>query len=599
MKSLHNRLVCFFLAAVMLLTCLPTGAVIARADDFPNTHVNTGNQRADLVGVALTQEGFREGSNNYTKYGVWFGHPNMAWCAAFICWCADQAGIPTTIIKKNGFASAKHFGLTSFTIDDRLPQSGDLFFKNDGNHTGIVYYIEGDYFWTVEGNTYINGGTGGVYVRRRSLYGEYNFASPNYQSDGSSTEHNYIKGMETAHPHKEYYKCSHCGNMYYTGGKGTVAGCRECEMENCSHTYGDYKKTDDSNHSATCSKCGKKSTLSHTWKDDKVLEEVTCENPGIKTQKCQQCGATREITIPQTNQHQYSDWTRLDEDKHVRKCETCGREQEEAHKKAKWSSDVFEHWYECEVCEGRGGNEVHNFSGDCESACTVCKYTSASGHLFDHQWKRDPTYHWQECENCSAVEGKTAHQFENDCDSTCDTCGYIRQVTHEYASTMESNETGHWRRCTLCGQAEKARAHVLGAAATEDSAQLCKECGFVAVPALPHVHSYSPFRYDGNSHWGTCDCGEEMEAQKHIWDMKTQACLICDSELPEFRDDTYLWFILLGAAGVLLLLIIIAIIVAVIRKKMMRAAARAAFREMDREGELTDAPQEETENSTV
>ncbi len=599
MKSTHNRLVCFLLAALLLLTYIPAGTLVARADDFPNTYVNTGNQRKDLLGVAKTQVGYREASNGYTKYGEWFGSSRMAWCGAFISWCANQAGIPTSVIPKNGFASPAHFGLTSFTVDERMPQGGDLFFKNT-DHAGIVYYIEGDYFWTLEGNTYEGGGSDGVYSRRRSLYdSRYHFASPKYQTDSSSTEHNYIKGTENTHPHREYYKCSQCGDQYYTGNKATISGCKECQQENCSHSYSDYKKIDSSTHSAVCSKCDKQANLSHNWKDDKILEEVSCENPGIKTQKCQQCSATREVTIPQTNQHKYSDWERLDENKHIRTCETCGRQQEETHKKSRLEQGVFEHWYTCEVCGDRGGNEVHSFSGDCESACTVCNYVSVTGHIYAHQWLHDATYHWQECQFCEKVTGKTRHQFEDDCDSLCDDCGYVRQVTHTYGELLESNDSGHWRRCEKCGQAEPAKAHKLGAAATESTAQCCAECGFMAVPVLGHTHDYSPLQSDSSGHWGSCPCGQQLEKQAHIWDMDSQACKLCGAQLPAIKNDTYLWFLALGAGLLVLLLIIVAVIVSSVKRKMMRAAARAAFRAMEQEQAQEQSQADTTEPQPV
>ncbi len=44
----------------------------------------------ELLTVARSELGYTEGPNNYTKYGVWSGDPNAAWCAEFICWCVDQ-----------------------------------------------------------------------------------------------------------------------------------------------------------------------------------------------------------------------------------------------------------------------------------------------------------------------------------------------------------------------------------------------------------------------------------------------------------------------------------------------------------------------------
>ena len=169
MRSAMSRLVCLLLVLVLLPLCLQEAVLTVRAD-FENTYVNTGDQRADLIGVALTQVGYREGRNNYTKYGEWYGAPHTAWCGMFVSWCANQAGIPTSVLKRNGFASASAFNIPSFYASEKLPRSGDLFFKTNGSHTGIVYYVEGDYFYTLEGNTdeYSDDGVG-VFIRKRYL----------------------------------------------------------------------------------------------------------------------------------------------------------------------------------------------------------------------------------------------------------------------------------------------------------------------------------------------------------------------------------------------------------------------------------------------
>ena len=85
MRLLMRRIVTFMLCAILVLTCLPLTVMQADAA-YENTYKNTGDQRADIIGVALTQVGYMEGSNNYTKYGVWFGHSNMAWGGAFVSW---------------------------------------------------------------------------------------------------------------------------------------------------------------------------------------------------------------------------------------------------------------------------------------------------------------------------------------------------------------------------------------------------------------------------------------------------------------------------------------------------------------------------------
>ncbi|MFA6662245.1 MAG: Ig-like domain-containing protein, partial [Bacilli bacterium] len=66
-----------------------------------------------LVSIALAEEGYVEIGTNYTKYGVWYSEqvnsPSFAygaWCAMFVSWCADQAGIPRTVIPLYASVSA-------------------------------------------------------------------------------------------------------------------------------------------------------------------------------------------------------------------------------------------------------------------------------------------------------------------------------------------------------------------------------------------------------------------------------------------------------------------------------------------------------------
>ena len=61
--------VCLFFSTLML----PTEAANPGGVDYINTHVNTGNQRQDILAVALTQLGYMEKVENDTKYGDWTG----------------------------------------------------------------------------------------------------------------------------------------------------------------------------------------------------------------------------------------------------------------------------------------------------------------------------------------------------------------------------------------------------------------------------------------------------------------------------------------------------------------------------------------------
>ena len=59
----------------------------------------TGRQK--VIAIAKSQIGTRESNNGWTKYGAWYGNyvkskyafSNAAWCAMFVSWCGNQAGL--------------------------------------------------------------------------------------------------------------------------------------------------------------------------------------------------------------------------------------------------------------------------------------------------------------------------------------------------------------------------------------------------------------------------------------------------------------------------------------------------------------------------
>ncbi|MCR4758658.1 MAG: RICIN domain-containing protein, partial [Oscillospiraceae bacterium] len=157
--------------ASMVFTALPSGCFTASAA-YENTHINTGNQREDIVAVAETQIGYHEGANNETKYNHWFGaisnYPangyGYPWCHAFVSWCANQAGIPRDIVP---YTANCPDGKEFFVNDDvalwevsaahggsYVPQRGDIiYFGSSPDHVGIVYECNGSTVYTIEGNS--------------------------------------------------------------------------------------------------------------------------------------------------------------------------------------------------------------------------------------------------------------------------------------------------------------------------------------------------------------------------------------------------------------------------------------------------------------
>ncbi len=114
----------------------------------------TGDGAADIVGIALTQVGYTEGTNNANKYGEYFGNANASWCGYFVAWCAEKAGIPAQVVPRTGSTSGylsfyQQAGRYQSFSSGYTPKKGDLiFFDWDGNgvvdHMGIVRTVDAD-----------------------------------------------------------------------------------------------------------------------------------------------------------------------------------------------------------------------------------------------------------------------------------------------------------------------------------------------------------------------------------------------------------------------------------------------------------------------
>jgi cell wall-associated NlpC family hydrolase len=139
-----------------------------------------------IVEIAKAEIGYTETGNNDTKYGKWYKLNNNPWCAMFVSWCFNQAGLSKKVAAQNakGFASCAA-GLKWFTDKNKIipigqAQAGDIvFFQFDTDaepdHVGIVKWNNTTlkYLQVIEGNTsgsskgsQANGG--GVYLKKRS-----------------------------------------------------------------------------------------------------------------------------------------------------------------------------------------------------------------------------------------------------------------------------------------------------------------------------------------------------------------------------------------------------------------------------------------------
>lgn len=189
----------------------------------------TGNQRVDIVNVAKSQVGYQEGSNssqlsgttyggsNYTEYGRWYGLQDM-WCAMFVSWCANVAGVSTSIIPSHSYTptglnwfinKGQAYSRAKVAAGSYTPKAGDIiYFKsarnsNITNHIGIVTSYSSGTVYTVEGNTSsatISTNGGAVAAKSYSISNTYivYICKPAYTSGDSVVTSNYISTIDTS-----------------------------------------------------------------------------------------------------------------------------------------------------------------------------------------------------------------------------------------------------------------------------------------------------------------------------------------------------------------------------------------------------------------
>ena len=529
---MSNRNLRSILTLVLIVTLVvPFFATTVNAE-YENTYSNTGNMRDDIIGVALTQVGYNEGSNNYTKYGVWYGMPNSPWCGMFVSWCANQAGIPTSVLKRTGIANPSNFGLSYKSGSEYTPIKGDLFFKKGFSHVGLVYYTEGDYFYTVEGNTSTTTYDGtSVMIRKRKI-SDFYFSSPNYSgSSNTGCTHDYEVKVEADHPHKEFKVCSKCSNKTYTGNKIADSNCKTCIQEACSHTFGTWISASESKHKHVCTKCEYEETKSHNWEEGKVLTEPTCVKEGARQVTCGDCGAETSKSIPATGEHTYTDFSYIDEANHQKVCSMCEEQTLSSHTlSSDWQSDNIYHWTSCADCSGRICHDEHSFSNGCMNPCDDCGFVSTSGHKGNGEYSSDGTHHWETCIKCGQKTKVSLHNYTANCDEECNDCGYKRSNSAAHQDEYHADESGHWRVCTACARETELDSHSPDQNAKDWEDLTCVHCNYVLRSSDKHEHTFATIAHDAHTHWGTCECGETLEAEVHNWNMKTGCCDICGAK---------------------------------------------------------------------
>ncbi len=295
----------------------------------------------------------------------------------------------------------------------------------------------------------------------------------------------------------------------------------------CSHSYGDWSEDGD-NHSRTCSACGNEETKSHTWNDGEETKAATCKEEGTKTFTCTACGATKTETIP-TGSHNWGSGevtkaaTCKEEGVKTFTCGTCGETKTEKipvssdHSYGAWEQeDVSTHSRKCSVC-GKEQTKNHDWSDKEVIQAVTCTEDGEERY---------------ECA-CGAVKTEV-----------------LEATGHNYGENWTSDATDHWHACTACGEELERVPHNPGPEATEETDQVCLDCGYVIVAAENHEHAhFGDIHCDETAHWYLCACGEEMDRGDHEWNEGLEqegklvyTCTVCGTtyseDLPDEPDAT-------------------------------------------------------------
>ena len=157
-QAFSKKPLSLFLALIMIITILPYNAITAEA-------ANRNDVVDKLMSIATSEKiGYYSDDNKYTHwYGKIGGSYKYYWCATFVSWCINQAGILTKVVPKTAGCSPMADALNKqgvlYSPSNYTPQKGDIVFFTNGkskySHVGFIleYNSKTKKIRTVEGNT--------------------------------------------------------------------------------------------------------------------------------------------------------------------------------------------------------------------------------------------------------------------------------------------------------------------------------------------------------------------------------------------------------------------------------------------------------------
>lgn len=134
---------------------------------------------------------------------------------------------------------------------------------------------------------------------------------------------------------------------------------------------------------------------------------------------------------------------------------------------------------------------------------------------------------------------------------TCKVCGAVVTPAKSHSYAWASGPEGHWMKCQNAGCTSKTKLqrHVPGAAATEDTAQICTVCGYTINPPLGHVcqnhlqkvnATAATCTQDGNNEYYKCTCGK-IYSDASAQNEKPESDFIIPATGHSYGTPAYTW----------------------------------------------------------
>lgn len=357
------------------------------------------------------------------------------------------------------------------------------------------------------------------------------------------------------------------GTASVKDGNDTVVafGCSITITITCQHDYQNCTNVSDDDHKSICSVCGDEKTEAHTWNGGTVTKSPTCKDPGTKKYTCTGCGTEKAETLPVTDAHTFSSWSKVSDSAHSGTCTVCGKTETRDHSwnsgrvtKAATCQETGSRVRTCADCSAtktetiaKTGHSYGQWSviddGNHIHSCTVCGKEESAAHSYNDAWEHDSEEHFQSCDECGHVKDPQPHmpgpEATETTDQLCTVCGRVLRSmanhTHIFGEDWTGDETGHWHVCSECPEQDSFGAHEYDSSCDAD----CNICGMERT--APHDPSET-FGIDETGHWYVClSCGEKVDFETHTPGAdatvtSAQVCTVCAYELaPVLSHDHF------------------------------------------------------------